>query len=190
MRQRHRWTEAEFLAFEQDSPSKHEFLDGEIYDMAGASPQHISLNTNIVASLGTQLRQRPCYVMANDMRLKVPRITLYTYPDVMVVCGQRLYDAQDKNALINPTLIIEVLSKSTEQYDKGLKFEHYKMIESLQAYLLVSQYKLSVEYHTRQNDNTWAMTKFTALSDTLMLTVIGCQLSLEDVYDKVEFEGE
>jgi Uma2 family endonuclease len=184
--QRHQWTEEEYLAFESEHPLRHEFVGGEVYDMAGASEQHVSITGNIVTALNIQVRQRPCKVYANDLRLKITQLHGYVYPDVMMVCDKRQFDANDNNMLLNPTIIIEVLSASTQLYDKTTKFELYRTIDSLQGYLLISQDKVRVEHFVRQTQFGWLLNDYGQLSDVIALESVNCQLALADIYDKVE----
>lgn len=186
--QKQRWTPETYLAFERASEEKHEFIDGSVYAMTGASENHNLINTNITAELVIQLRKRPCKVYANDMRVRIPGYN-YVYPDIAIVCGEAQLEDDQLDTLLNPTVIIEVLSPSTEQYDRGKKFEHYRALESLQEYLLVSQEQAHIERFTRQEAG-WLLTEAKGLEATLDLLAIGCVLALADVYDKVNFEAE
>ncbi|MCP4662549.1 MAG: Uma2 family endonuclease [bacterium] len=133
-----KWTVEQYLAFERESETKHEYYDGETFAMAGASPAHNLISWNIAMALGPQVRSRGCFGFPADMRLRIPATGLYTYPDVVVVCGEPEFD-QQRDTLLNPTLIIEILSPSTEDYDRGRKFAHYRSLESLAAYLVIAQ---------------------------------------------------
>lgn len=155
-----RYTPEEYLAIERsNSEQRSEYLAGEIFAMGGASERHDLIVTNIVIQLGIQFRGRPCKVYSSDMRVKVSPTGLYTYPDLVALCGEAKFDDDQKDTLINPTVIIEVLSKSTEGYDRGEKFEHYRKIASLAEYLLVSQDKLHVDHYVRQSDNQWLLSE-------------------------------
>jgi Uma2 family endonuclease len=134
-------TPNEYLILERQAPYKSEYRDGQIVAMSGASRQHNIITANVVAELHAQLKQRSCTVLPSDMRVKVTSTGLYTYPDVVVVCGEALFDDNQQDTLLNPTLIVEVLSKSTEAYDRGDKFKHYRHLPSLAEYLLISQDK-------------------------------------------------
>ena len=132
-------TPEEYLAIERKSETKGEFYSGEVFAMVGASKRHNLIAANVIRVLGNQLLDRPCNVYPSDMRVKVSATGKYTYPDVVVACEEELFDDEEKDTLLNPVLIIEVLSESTEAYDRGKKFEHYQYIESLTDYLLVTQ---------------------------------------------------
>ncbi|HEX3035918.1 MAG TPA: Uma2 family endonuclease, partial [Thermodesulfobacteriota bacterium] len=146
--------------------------------------------TNIVRELSIQMKGRPCKVYSNDMRVKVAPTGLYTYPDVVTLCGEAKFDDEQRDTLLNPTLIIEVLSKSTEGYDRGEKFEHYRKLESLAEYLLVSQDKHHVDYYVRQPNNQWLLSEAGNLQATVQLPSISCNLALTEVYDKVDIGTE
>ncbi len=182
-------SEEEYLEMETVSPVKHEYFDGEIFQMAGASYEHNLATGNIYASLHFQLRRRDCSVVQNDMRLYIEATELYTYPDVMVVCGKpeiKKYKGLDN--LLNPLLIIEVLSPSTADYDKGAKFDHYRTIESLQEYVLVWQDKKRVARYTKRTDGGWILNDFIGEEVSIELASIECRLTMEDIYDKVDFQ--
>ncbi len=176
----------EYLALERKSSLKSEYFNGEVFAMGGASPSHALIVTNIVSELRGQLKKRPCVVYSTDLRVKVAPTGLYTYPDVVVVCGKALFDDDQKDTLLNPALIVEVLSESTKDYDRGGKFEHYRTVESFKEYVLVAQDKHHVEHFVRQPDRRWLLSETNRIEDTLDLTSIGCRLALAEVYDKVE----
>ena len=175
----------EYLAMERESEEKHEYLDGEIYAMGGASVNHTLIVTNVVIDLGTQLRSRDCTVHSSDLRVKVSSTGLYTYPDVVVVCGEPQFDDQMKDTLTNPTLIVEVLSETTKSYDRGDKFAHYRSLPSFMEYVLIAQDTPHVEHFLRQPNKSWTLYEKDSIEDTIELASIGCTLSLADVYDKV-----
>lgn len=176
----------QYLALERDAPQKHEYINGEIFAMGGASERHNLIVVNVAASIHGQLRGKPCKVYASDMRLKVSATGLYTYPDVAALCGEAHFDDEQQDTLLNPTLVIEVLSRSTEGYDRGEKFAHYRRIESLAEYLLVSQDKHLVEQYVRQRDNQWLMSEVSRLEENVELPSIECTLLLSDVYDRIQ----
>ena len=184
-----RFTPEEYLALERKAECKSEYFNGEIFAMSGATPQHVLIVTNVVSELRGQLKSRPCTVYSTDLRLKVSATGLYTYPDVIVVCGEPQFNDDHKDTLLNPTLIVEVLSESTKDYDRGGKFEQYRMLESFIEYVLIAQDKHHVEHFVRQPDNRWLLSETNRLEDTLELTSIGCNLALTEVYDKVELLG-
>jgi Uma2 family endonuclease len=175
----------EYLAMEREIEEKHGYLNGEVFAMGGASPNHGLIVTNVVIELGTQLKKRPCTVYAADLRVKVTPTGLYTYPDVVVVCGEPQFDDQNKDTLTNPTLIVEVLSESTKSYDRGDKFAHYRSLPSFMEYVLIDQDAIHVEHFIRQPDNRWILAETNRIEDTIELGSIGCTLSLMEVYDKV-----
>lgn len=175
-----------YLASERRASEKHEYLDGLVYMMAGASERHVTINNNTAAELTFQLKRRPCKVYANDLRVKTPS-GLVAYPDVIVVCGEpKLYDDHG-DVLLNPTLIVEVLSSSTEAYDRTAKFEHYRSVSTLQEYLLIAQDAPVIERYLRQPDGHWEMTRIDDMTAALALPSIDCTLVLADVYAKVTF---
>jgi len=179
-------TPKEYLALERSAEYKSEYLAGEIFAMAGTSERHNLIAGNVFAELHAQLRKRPCKVYVSDVRLKVNRTGLYTYPDVMVVCGETQFADDQQDMILNPTVIIEVLSESTEGYDRGKKFEHYRKLDSLSEYILIAQDRYHVERYVRQPDNQWLLAETDNVHDTLSLTSIACNLALADIYDKVE----
>jgi Uma2 family endonuclease len=182
-----RFTPAEYLALERKALYKSEYLDGEIFAMSGASREHNLICVNISSAFHAQLSQRPCEVYVGDMRVKVSPTGLYTYPDVVVACEEPQFEDAEVDTLLNPTVIVEVLSPSTEDYDQGKKFEHYRTLTSLQEYLLVAQDTLHLVHYVHQQDHTWVLSETRRLDDTLYLPSISCRLSLAEVYAKVSF---
>jgi Uma2 family endonuclease len=180
-------TPEEYLAVERHAEIRSEYLDGEMFAMTGGSLQHNLIVSNLIRELSLQLKKRPCQVYPSDLRVHVPATGLYTYPDVIVVCGEPQIEDQHLDILLNPTLIVEVLSPTTEAYDRGKKFEHYRTIESLAEYLLVVQEEPRVEQYLRQDGNRWLLTAMAGLEGSLALPSIQCELSLAEVYDKVTF---
>lgn len=178
----------EYLAAERESLEKHEYFDGEIFLMSGASDEHNTINGNAFASLHQQLRKRPCKVYQSDMRVFIPKTGLYTYPDIAVVCDKPEFLPDGKlDTLTNPILIVEVLSDSTEDYDKGAKFDNYRSLESLREYVLIAQSSKKVTRYTKQTDNSWILMDFIGEATAIELASIECSLSFADIYDKVEF---
>jgi Uma2 family endonuclease len=180
-----RVTIEEYLAFERGSPTKNEFVDGEIFAMTGASRRHNLLTVNVASSLHAQLRGRSCELYSGDMRVRVPATNLFTYPDVTIVCGEPVFDDRESDTLLNPTLIVEVLSPSTEGYDRGRKFAHYRTVASLREYVLVSQEEVRLERFSCQEDGSWLLTEAAGLEEVLPLPSTGCELRLADVYERV-----
>lgn len=183
-----RMTEAEYLAFERESDIKHEYLDGYVIAMAGASRQHNLICANLSRLIGNHILDRNCELYQSDMRVKTISAD-YTYPDVTVVCGSPDFADNQMDILLNPTLIIEVLSSSTERYDRGKKFQDYRERNTLQEYVLVSQETARIERFVRQNDE-WIFADAQGLDSTIILTSLDCTLQLSDVYRKVEFNPD
>jgi Uma2 family endonuclease len=181
------WTVEEYLAFERASQEKHEYLEGEVYLMTGASRNHNLIVVNVVTSLNSQLRERPCEVYAGDMRVKA-RPKDYFYPDVTVVCDQPDFEDAAADTLLNPTVIFEVLSPSTETYDRGKKFQCYRTLASLWEYILIAPDAVRVEHYRRQEDDAWQLVDVTTLDVTFALPSIDCSLVLQDIYAKVTFD--
>jgi Uma2 family endonuclease len=144
---------AEYLAWEREQSTKHEFFDGEVFAMAGGTPRHNALGMSIGAELRTALRSRGCSVLSSDQRLAFD--TRYVYPDVTVICGPVVFQAGTTDVITNPSILVEVLSRSTEEYDRGLKWTGYQGIESLTDYLLVSQTDVRIEHYRRNSDGSW-----------------------------------
>lgn len=179
-------TPQEYLAIERQAEYKSEYFNGQVFAMSGASKRHNLITGNVLAELHAQLKKRPCTIYPSDMRLKVNATGLYTYPDVTVVCDEAQFDDDQQDTLLNPTVIVEVLSKSTEAYDRGEKFEHYRKLPSLAEYILIPQDKYHVEHYVRQPDNQWLLSETDSLQDTIQLPSINCYLAMADVYDKVK----
>ena len=174
----------DYLAMERRSETRSEYLDGEIFAMTGASERHNLLAGNLYTAFRAQLRPRGCRVYVSDMRVKVFATGLYTYPDVTVVCGAPQFETAEVDTLLNPQVIVEVLSKSTEDYDRGTKFMHYRTIPSLTEYLLVAQDRVHVEHHLRQSEG-WLLTETDRLADVLDLPSVGARLEIAEVYDGI-----
>jgi Uma2 family endonuclease len=181
-------TPEEYLSLERQADYKSEYFDGEIFAMAGASEEHNQIAANVLAEIHTQFKKRPCRVYANDMRVKVSPTGLYTYPDIVAVCGERNFDDEQKDTLLNPTVIIEVLSSSTANYDRGEKFEHYRTLASLTEYILIAQSKYHIDHYVRQTNHQWVLSETSDLQETIELPSIQCTLALSDVYDKVKID--
>lgn len=178
-------TVQEYLAFERQSETRHELVDGEIVAMSGASRAHGLIAWNLTGVLHPQLKKQGCEAFSADMRVHVPVTDRYTYPDLVVVCGEPQFEDEELDTLINPTLIVEILSPTTEDKDRGTKLFQYRSIPSLQVILLVAQDRIHVEQFLRQEDGTWILTDFDNLGDLLELPAIGSRLTLADAYDQV-----
>jgi Uma2 family endonuclease len=181
---RQRLTLQEYLTLERQSETKSDYLNGEMFAMTGASRPHNLICLNVAASLHAQLRTRSCEVYNSDMRVRTPD-DLFTYPDVVAVCGEPQFDDSELDTLLNPTFIVEVLSKSTEVYDRLTKLDQYRAISSLAEILLIAQDRPHVEHWLRQGDGLWLLEEVDDLGRTLDLPSIGCRLSLEEIYQRV-----
>jgi Uma2 family endonuclease len=178
---------AEYLALEEKSRTKHEWLDGVVYDMealgmAGGTPDHAGLQAAVGALLGTQLRGRPCRVFSSDLKVRIADTGLSTYPDLTVVCGKLETADDDANAAANPTLLVEVLSPSSEAYDRGEKFAHYRRIPSLREYVLVGQRTQRVEVWRKNQGGRWELAQEAGAGESATLASISCSLPVDEVY--------
>ncbi len=178
-------TPEEYLEIERKAEFRSEYYAGEMFALADASNQHNLIAGNIFAAFHGQFIDRSCNVFQSDMRVKISKTGLYTYPDVVAVCGEELFDDNHRDLLLNPVVIVEVLSESTEADDRGEKFEHYQRIESLAEYLLVAQEPHRIERYVRQTAGQWLYSDAHGAEDVLTLETIDCRLALKDVYAKV-----
>lgn len=176
----HKYTLEEYLRLEEYSNVRHEYLDGQIYAMAGGSPEHGTFAANVIAILGQQLRGQRCRVQTSDVRVRVQATGLDTYPDVSVICGRVELDDQDASAVVNPTVLVEVLSPSTEDYDLGEKLSHYKQIPSLREVLFVAHDAKRLTLVRRAAADEWEETQVD--QGAVVLESLGCELAVEDVY--------
>jgi Uma2 family endonuclease len=179
-----RYTPEEYLALERKAKYKSEYCNGFITAMSGASRDHNRIAGNFYRKISDQLEDGPCEAFVNDMRVRVTPTGLYTYPDV-VVCGEAQFLDDELDTLLNPTLIVEVLSPSTEGYDRGDKFSHYRRLDSLREYLLIAQNEVMVERHVRKGKK-WVVTKYQDMEETLVLESIGCAVPLRQIYKRVK----
>lgn len=184
-----RYTSEQYLKLERAAPYKSEFIGGRMHALAGASREHNLIVFNLAGELRPQLRGRPCEAYATDMRVKCQATTGYLYPDLVIVCGEPQFEDQESDTLLNPTVIIEVLSPSTEAGDRGYKFAHYRRIPSLQEYIMIAQDRVHVERAERRG-NGWFLTEMERLEDVLMLTSVGCTIPLSAIYEKVPLSEE
>lgn len=183
-----RLTPEEYLRIERAAEWKSEYIDGEMFAMAGASPRHVLVATNLAGEFRTGLRQSPCTVYTADLRVATDRHRHYTYPDV-VVAGEPLQFVDDRrDTITNPTLIAEVLSESTEKYDRGAKSERYRAVPTLAEYMLVSQERVHIELYTRQANGGWTLREWNDPAAEIELASVGCRLKIAEVYAKVEFD--
>jgi Uma2 family endonuclease len=180
------FTPEEYLNFERKSDVRHEYIDGEIFEMAGTTRNHNRISTNVLRLLDNQLLERECNVYSSDMRVKITSTEKYTYPDVVAIYGEEQFEDETEDTLVNPQLIIEVLSKSTEAYDRGAKFEYYQTIESFREYVLITQEPFRVKQFVRKHENEWTYFEFRKPEDIVNLNSIDCQISLQDIYHKIQ----
>ena len=174
----------EYLSLERRAEFKSEYLDGVVYAMAGGSERHNLIAANLIITLGVQLRDRPCRVYPSDLKVRVPNSKKFFYPDVAVVCGETQFADEERDVILNPILVVEVLSDSTEAFDRGKRFSSYQQIDFLREYLLVSQGEFQVEHYLRQ-ETGWFYTKAAGLDAALALPALNCRLELSDIYNKV-----
>jgi len=176
----------EYLALERQAEGRHEYLDGEMFAMSGASRRHNRIVLNVGKGLDSALEERGCDVFVSDMRVLTPDNKFFTYPDVVAVCGEPKFADAEVDTLLNPEVIVEVLSPSTEEYDRGTKFAHYCSISSLEEYVLVAQNRVRVEHYLRQTNNDWLkLVELDDLGQTLELRSVRCNLALAAIYKRV-----
>jgi Uma2 family endonuclease len=180
-------TPEQYLEIERKAEFKSEYYQGEMFAMSGARRAHNLIAANAVASLHRQLRGRPCEVYPGDMRVRVGSTGLYAYPDLVIICGDPKFLDNTFDTLLNPTVIVEILSESTQAYDRGEKFEMYSSLDSLAEYLMISSLRVRAELFARQTDGRWLLTGKSGLEDSLELQSVGCHLLLSDLYEKIEF---
>lgn len=191
------WTVQQYLAMERAAKERHEYVNGEIYAMAGESNNHAYISVNLVISLGSQLKGKPCHARTKDTKVRsgpIPRGNslstsgLFSYPDALVICGEPEFHDDFKDVILNPTAIFEVLSPSTEARDRGTKFKLYQDHNpTLQEYVLIAQDAAEVEHYSRRKDDEWSYRKFAGLKASFKIASIGCTLKLSDLYERVTF---
>jgi Uma2 family endonuclease len=182
-----RLTEAEYLEVERAAELKSEFFDGEMFAMAGGTPQHSLIATNLTAEFRDRLKGSRCVPYNTDLRIRVNATGLYTYPDLSIICGELQLAEGTNDTAVNPTVLVEVLSESTEAYDRGKKFEHYRQISSLKAYLLVSQREPRIEQFIRQADGRWVLSEASGMDKNLEIPALQITISLGEVFAQVKF---
>lgn len=179
-------TEAEYLALDRAAEVRSEFLDGDMWAMSGGSMRHGQLSSNIHGRLHAALLGRSCQTFGSDLRVRVMPGRMYAYPDVTVICGKPLLADEREDIVLNPTVIFEVLSPSTESYDRGTKFRYYLALESLKDYVLIDQFSMRAEHYARNTDGTWNFRAYESPEDELKLDSIGVALPLATIYDRAE----
>ena len=182
-------SEEQYLAIDRAAEFRSEFVDGEMFAMSGGSLRHARLQRNLLFELQSPLRDTGCEAFTSDMRVRVPATRMYAYPDVTVICGKPVLADEQQDILLNPVVIFEVLSPTTEKYDRGLKFQHYRTIESLKDYILVDQNQVLVEQFTRQDDNTWTLRDYRLPDQELTIPSINVSLPVRRIYDRIELPG-
>lgn len=183
-------TPAEYLEMERKAEFKSEYFNGEVFAMSGAKRNHNKITTNLSGLVWQHLKGKDCESYSNDMRVLVPQTGLCTYPDLVVVCGEPKFQDDVFDTLLNLVLLIEVLSDSTESYDRGKKFQHYRSVESLREYVLVSQDEARIEKYVKQGDGFWVLSEAVGLDSEIKFDSIDCLIALSEVYDKVNFSDE
>jgi len=178
---------AEYLKQERAAPFRSEYFRGEVFAMAGASFEHTLVKDNLAGETRSLLKDGPCCVLTSDMRVRVNATGLYTYPDVAIVCDEPKFEDEVFDTLLNPRILIEVLSDSTEKYDRGKKFEHYRQIESLMEYVLVSQDSPLVERFLRNADNAWLLTEVKGMDGVFEFASVPVRIPLREIYRGVTF---
>lgn len=184
-----KYTPEQYLILERKAACKSEYVNGRIFAMAGASRQHNQITFNISVELGIQLKERSCVAYSSDMRVKVTQTGLYAYPDIVVTCNEPRFEDSFLDTLLNPSIIIEVLSESTEAYDRGGKFAHYRRLSSLEEFILIAQDGFCVEQYIRKGKQ-WILSEISEIDENIQLIPIGCTLSLRDIYHKVELSDK
>lgn len=180
-------TDEEYLALDRAAQFRSEFYQGVMYAMSGGSRAHGLIGTALGRELGNAFKGRPCWVVTHDLRVRISPGGLYAYPDAAVVCGEEQYADDQKDVLLNPTVIVEVLSPSTEAYDRGLKSEQYRKIASLKEYALVSQDKPHIEIYSRQAGDQWLLTEYSGIEAACRFESVDCTIPLAELYDKITF---
>jgi Uma2 family endonuclease len=182
-------TAEEYLALDRAAEFRSEFIDGEIIAMSGGSQRHSKLQINLALEVETALRGTPCQAFSADLRVRVST-RMYAYPDLTVVCGDLMLADGRQDILLNPKIIFEVLSPSTEYYDRGVKFRRYREVESLTDYILVDQDQARIEQFTRGDAHTWTFRDYQDASETLLIESIGVSLPIARIYERIEFPSE
>lgn len=182
-------SQEEYLEMERTSEMKHEYYKGEVFAMSGASLRHNIITKNLNTLILPFLKRKKCDMFGSDLRIHIPENTLYTYPDLTIVCDKPELSDEKEDSIINPSAILEILSKSTKNYDRGNKFNLYRSIDTLKEYILIDSTEISVEIFTKQDDKKWNLTEFKQLSDSFVISTIGLTLQLTDVYEEVNIES-
>ncbi|MBO9672370.1 MAG: Uma2 family endonuclease [Sphingobacteriaceae bacterium] len=188
--QKRHYTVEEYLEMEKPSTVKHEYYQGEIFAMSGAGLNHNKIFSNVFIEIGNNLKGKPCRPYGSDMRMHIPENTLFTYPDISIYCNGLKHSDVDEDSSILPTVIIEILSPSTKNYDRGKKFNLYKDIPSLKEYIMIDSESVSVEAHYVNDEQNWVLNKREEITDVLSFVSMGFDVALSDIYYRVRFGKE
>ncbi len=178
----------DYLKAERDAAEKHEYYQGEIFAMSGASVKHNRVFSNLFIDIGQKLKAKECRPYGSDLRIHIPQNTLYTYPDISIICGEPELTDEHVDTATNPTVIIEILSQSTRNYDRGTKFKLYRDIESLKEYILVDSLAVSIEVFSKNEINIWQLHEYKTIDDNLFSTGLNITISLKDIYEGISFD--
>ena len=178
-------SEIDYLVLERKAPTKSEYYKGEVFAMSGASKEHNKIVAGTIVEIGQHLKGKKCSIMTRDTRVCNPLNTLFTYPDVVVTCEEEEYLDTEFDTLLNPTIIIEVLSKSTKSYDRKSKFAEYKTLDSFQEYILIDQNKCYIETYFKEKPNSWLGTDYKDITNTIYLKSLDCSIEIADIYDNI-----
>lgn len=183
-----KYTQGEYLEMERKALDKSEYYQGDVFAISGASRTHNIISLNLATFLNTQLKGKGCRPYSNDMRIHIPESTLYTYPDLVVVCGDEKFLDNEFDTLLNPTFIAEVLSSSTMDYDRGKKFQFYRSIPTLKEYWTISSLEYRLEKYVKNNDNTWTFAETVNPIDQVLIATLQVTVPLADLYEGVKFQ--
>ncbi|MEA5555066.1 Uma2 family endonuclease [Nodularia spumigena] len=186
--QKRQYTPEEYLQIEEKSEYKNEYLDGEIVPMAGGTTNHNEISLNFCTNFKFRMRGKNYKIYMGDVKLSIPRYRIYAYPDVMIIPGEPIYEGTGTTTITNPVIIAEVLSKSTESYDKTSKFRYYRSLPTFKEYIMIDQYEYFVEQFYKNNDGQWVLTEYETQDAVLSLQTIDFQISLSDIYEGINFE--
>ena len=178
----------DYLESEREALEKHEYYQGEVFAMSGASAKRNRIFTNLFVVIGSKLKGKGCIPYSNDLRIHIPKNTLYTYPDISIICGEMEFTDDKFDTAANPSVIIEILSNSTRNYDMGEKFTLYRDIDTLQEYILIDSEKVYVEKHIRNADNSWQLTDHRSIENSFIISTINQHFLLKDIYEGISFE--
>lgn len=176
-------TEEEYLLFEKASLEKHEYFKGEVFAMAGASARHNIIFSNTFIGIGLQLKGKPCKPFGSDLRIHIPENTLYTYPDISIICGEIIPSKADADTTIQPTVLLEILSASTRNYDQGIKFRLYREIPTLKEFITIDSESIGIEAYRINVERNWELKDYRSIDETLTIPAVGLSLSLKEIYE-------